>query len=286
MSEELRTLNSQNIWDAIDLLNRSSRDSSLRYDLDLFGFGRLTRYWNISHDYSLICYVDGKPVALMLNCVELETRDAYTFYWGVLPEFRTGKIAISLVETACQKLYDDGYVMHYAVAVPDRPVRRYRFVKFHAERVLIDMEARFLTLPPPDSLYSVRAITIDELPPSLRDDPVHWCQRLAFLQRAKTHLKFLGAFDGELLKSYAVLVSHSTNTTLSDIRLTDSSFSAAFELLRSLTLDENYRPPLTVNYVLENSQTHTLLTAAGFTVRRQLALLSRNLRTTVLPAVV
>src|SRR5438445_10509116 len=121
MSEDLRTLSPQNVWQAIDLLNRSSRDTSLKYDVDIFGFSRLMRYWNISYDYSLMRYVADQPAALILNCVEPGTRDAYTFFWGALPEFRTGRIAFSLVEAACRKLYEDGYLMHYTGAVPDRP---------------------------------------------------------------------------------------------------------------------------------------------------------------------
>jgi len=286
MSEDLRTLTTQNIWDAIDLLNRSSRDSSLRYDLDIFGFGRLSRYWNISHDYSLIRYVGGKPAALILNCVEPEARHAYTFYWGVLPEFRSGKIAISLVETACRKLHESGYVMHYAVAVPDRPARRYRFVKFQPERELVDMEAQSLTLPPPDPRYTARELDARELPrvSHLPDQPLHWCQRSTFLERATPYLKLVGAFDGELLQSYAVLVRHAGNSTLSDIRILDSCSSAAAELLRWITQQDSYRPPLTVNYVPENSETYALLTAGGLTIKRRYSLLSRNLRATFPPA--
>jgi hypothetical protein len=282
MLNDLRSLTPQNIWDAIDLLNRTSRDTSLRYDLDIFGFGRLTRYWGISYEYSLLCYVGGKAAALILNCVEPETRDAYTFFWGVLPEFRTGRIAIALVEAACQRLRDNGYLMHYAVAIPDRPARRYRFVKFQAECGLVDMEAQSLVLRAADSSYTVREITVEEMP-QLRvpENRIHWCQRHVFLRKAEPYLKFVGAFAGETLKSYAVLVSHAANTTLSDIRVFNSCFPAGFELLRWLEVHEDYRPPLTVTYVLEGSETHSLLSAAGFTVTRQFSLLSRDLRTTV-----
>ena len=175
--------------------------------------------------------------------------------------------------------------MHYAVAIPDRPARRYRFVKFQAECGLVDVEAQGLTLPPADSRYTVREITVDELPElSLPGNRIHWCQRHAFLRPAGPYLQFMGAFDGETLKSYAVLVSHATNTTLSDIRVLDSCSAAGFELLRHL--QENYPSPLMVSYVLENSETHFLLSAAGFSVTRQFSLLSRDLRATVVSTAV
>lgn len=289
MLEDLRSLTPQNVWDAIDLLNRTSRDTSLRYDLDIFGFGRLMRYWNISYEYSLLYYVDGKPVALILNCVEAETRDAYTFFWGVLPEFRTGKIAISLAEAACSKLWKGRYLMHYAVAIPDRPARRYRFVKFLPQCGLFDMEGLSLTLPPTDSHYAVREIELKEIDKKLflpPNDRIHWCQRPVFLQRAEPYLKFIGAFAGETLKSYAVIVSHAMNTTLSDLRIFDSCFAAGFELLHWVQFQESYRSPLTVTYVLENSETYSLLSAAGFSITRQFSLLSRDLGATVGPEVI
>lgn len=282
MSEDICTLSSHNIWDAIDLLNRSSRDSSLRYDLDIFGFGRLSRYWNISHEYSLIRYVAGKPAALILNCVDREARDAYTFYWGVLPEFRTSRIGLALVEAACRKLHENGYVMHYAVAVPDRPARRYRFVKFQPGSTFVDMEAQSINLPAPDARFEVRELTAEQLPALL--DLSHWCQRHTFLQRASGYLNIFGAFEGDLLKSYAVRILHSIHTTLSDIRVTDSSPSAALHLVRWLTVQENFQRPLTVNYVLENSAMHSLLTSLGFAVKRRFSLLSRDLRAMIAPA--
>src|SRR5262249_30379373 len=139
-----------------------------------------------------------------------------------------------------------------------------------------------LTLPPPDPRYTARELEAAELPRvSHRSDKlVHWCQRSTFLERAAPYLKFVGAFDGDCLKSYAVLVRHATNSTLLDIRILDSCFSAGAELLRWLTQEESYRPPLTVNYVLENTETYSLLTAAGLSTSRRYSLLSRNLRVT------
>src|SRR5262249_48806639 len=88
----------------------------------------------------------------------------------------------------------------------------------------------------------------------------------------------------ERLESYAVLVRHAGNCTLSDIRVLHSCFPAGAELLRSITQQESYRPPLTVNYVLENSETYSLLTAGGLTIKRRYSLLSRNLGATFPPA--
>jgi hypothetical protein len=234
----------------------------------------------------LIRYVAEKPAALILNCVEPGTRDAYTFFWGASPEFRTGRIAIPLVEAACRKLFDDGYLMHYAVAVPDRPARRYRFVRFNPACDLVDMEAQSANLPEADPRFLVKEIAAEALP-QLTLPPgehIHWCQRPAFLRRAATFLKFLAAFEGDSVKAYAVLVWQASNTTLSDIRSVDSS-PAVFELLRCLFVSEHYGAPLVATYVLENSETHTLLASVGFTVTRRFSLLSRDLCASFMPEV-
>jgi len=194
---------------------------------------------------------------------------------------------MSLVEAACRKLFDDGYLMHYAVAVPDRPARRYRFVRFNPACELVDMEAQSANLPEADPRFLIKEIEPEALP-QLSLSPgehIHWCQRLAFLRRAEPFLKFLAAFEGDSVKAYAVLVSQASNTTLSDIRSVDSCSPAVFELLRWLLASEHYRAPLAATYMLENRETHTLLASVGFTVKRRFALLSRDLRATFMPEV-
>ena len=190
-----------------------------------------------------------------------------------------------LVEAACRKLFDDGFLMHYAVAVPDRPARRYRFVRFNPACDLVDMEAQSANLPEADSRFLVKEIAAEALPqlPLPPGEHIHWCQRPAFLRRAAPFLKFVAAFDDDSVKAYAVLVPQSSNTTLSDIRSVDSSSPAVFELLRWLFASEQYRAPLVATYVLENSKTNSLLASAGFTVRRRFSLLSRDLRASFVP---
>jgi hypothetical protein len=282
MSAELRALDPQNLQDAIDVMNRSSRGTSLAYDLDIFGFRWLARYWNFSYEHSRICYVEDEPAALMLNCIDPDAHDAYTFYWGALPRFRHGRISLSLVEACCRKLYEDGYAMHYAVALPDRPVSRYRFVQFKPQCDLVDMQAQSPSLPTVDSRFEVRAVGVDDLP-QLALPPgeyLHWCQRYAFLRRAAPFLKFLASFAGHEMKAYAVVLAQFPNTTLSDLRSAESCSAAGYELLRWL-LVHDYRPPLTATHVLEQSYAHRLLTASGFAVTRQFSVLFRNLHATL-----
>lgn len=280
MSEDLRPLTPENQQDAIDLLNRSSTGTSLSYDLDIFGFRWIARYWNISYELSFIYYVKNEPVAVMLNCVDPEAHDAYTFYWGVLPKLRNGAIALPLVETCCKMLRSKGYETHYAVALPDRPVRRYRFVGFTPEHELIDLETHSLRLPEADSRFQVREVAIDDLPQWTLPpaEYVYWCQRRSFLHHASSFVKFLACFADAEIKAFAVVLPQYPTATLTDLRSAENCMAAGHELLRWLTLQPYYGTPLTATYVSESSYAHQLLTSAGFVPKRRFFVIARDLR--------
>ncbi len=281
MSADLRTINLQNLPDAIRLMNESSRGMSFEWNLDLFSFLALLRYWDFSYEYSLIGYVQDEPAALIINCANPESHEAYTVYWGALPKFRTQRISLVLFNTCCKKMRDDGYFMLHGVSVPDRPVRRYRFIQAQPERNLVDMEAESPNLPAADPTLEVREIDVEALAqfPLAAGEFLHWSQRHVFLRNVAPFQQILGAFSGDILKAYAVALPRSPNTTLTDLRSIDSDLSAGCELLRWL-VERNYRPPFTVNYVFEQSYAHRVLTSAGFSVKRQFSTLTRDLRAT------
>jgi hypothetical protein len=281
MSADLRTINLQNLPDVIRLMNESSRGMSFEWNLDLLSFMAFLRYWDFSYEHSLIGYVENEPAALIINCANPESHEAYTVYWGALPKFRTQRISLILFNACCKKLRDDGYFMLHGVSVPDRPVRRYRFIQAQPELSLVDMEAELPNLPAPDPNLEVREINVDALSqfPLTAGEPFHWSQRLAFLRNVAPFQQFLGAFSGNMLRAYAVALPHSSNTTITDLRSAGSDPSPGYELLRWL-LHGNYRPPFTANYVFEQSYAHRLLTSAGFSVKRQFSTLTRDLRAT------
>ena len=57
MPEEIQAITLQNLDDAVYLMNESSRGMSFEYNLEMFGFLSLARYWNFSYENSLIRYV-------------------------------------------------------------------------------------------------------------------------------------------------------------------------------------------------------------------------------------
>jgi len=280
MSPDLRTLTLQNIPDAIHVINESSRGTSLECPLDLVRFLFLSRYWNFSYAHSLIRYVENEPAAVVINCTDPEHQDAFTFYWGAVPKFRSQRRSLNLFDACCNKLHDDGYTTLHGISVPDRQVRRYRFIQAHAQHDLVDMETMTPALPAAEPRFAVRPIDIDivsqvALPPS---DSLFWCQRHSFLRNATPFFQFAGAFQGDALQAYMVVEPGSTKNAVIDLRSPESCFAAGYELLRWLL--QHYQPPFTATHVLPGSYAHGLLTGAGFDVKREFSLLTRDLRAT------
>jgi hypothetical protein len=284
MSDEPRVLSMENLPDAIRILNESSRGMSFEWHLDLFGFLALARYWGISEQHTLLGYEAGEPAALIITSTDPHAREAYIVYWAALPQFRKHRTAIRLFESCCQKLYEDGYEMLHGASVPDRPVRRYRFIKSDAEHSVLDMEADMPKLPEPDSRFDVREIDLDTISKVALPvgEPVHWCQRNSFLKNGSIFFQFFGAFEGETLRAYSISVRNATPSTSVDFRSPDSSIAAGYELLRWIS-SHDYRPPMFASYAFENSYAHRLLSAAGFTIKRHFDTLIRDLRTTCNP---
>lgn len=278
MSDDLRPITGHNMSDAIQILNVSSRGMLCEYNLDFFGFLLVWGYWNLSYEYSFISYVNDSPAALMLNSVDPQTREAYTFYWGTLPKFRNPRLSISLVNSCCQKLHDDGYILHYGDSAPERHVNRYRHVHFLPQNTYFDMEASSPDLPPADPSYAVIPIAVADLPTANRET-LHWCQRPSFLNHSAKFVQILGAFKDNSLKAYAVLLTQASTTMLSDLRSADRSLDAGNQLLRAV-VSQNFRPPFKVSYVFENSYPHHLLASAGFTITRSFHTIVRDLRST------
>lgn len=281
MPEELQTINLQNLNDVIYLINESSRGMSFEYDLETFGFLSLARYWNFSYEHSLIRYVDGEAAAVIINCVDPDAHDAYTFYWGAVPKFRTRKISFSLFDASCQQLFDKGYNIVYGDAVLDRAVRRYRFIQGEPQHEIIQLRAMTPNLPPADPAFQVRPIDAGMLgqhsiPPNAL---VHWCQRRSFLRNAASYLHFVGAFRGDTLAGYMVLLAPSSNTVIVDMVASNESSTAGNELVRWLVA-QNYRPPFIATHVFEQSYAFRSLTSMGFREQKRLSTLFRDLHKT------
>jgi hypothetical protein len=281
MAEQIRSLDAETLPAAISLLNESSRGTSIECIFDPLSFLLLARYWNFSFNHSLLLYVDNEPAALAMHCGDPELHEAFNYHWGTLPKFRTLRIALTLAEACAQKLRKDGYISVYGDSLPERPVRRWRFVHFYPKYSLVGMQSTDPHLPSADPRIEIRAITPDIVArlPLLPDEPFHWCQRVKFLTSAAPFHVFLGAFRNNSLVGYAAALRKSEIPTLIDLRSIDSDTAVGYALLRSLR-EIDPRAPFRAYYVFEDSYLHRLLNQSGFANYRQFSILCRDLPTT------
>lgn len=277
---ELVKISMDNLNDVIRIVNESSRGMLIEYNLDFFSYLALSQYWHFSYDYSLLRYVDGEPAAVIIACTEPESHDGFIYYWGALPKFWRHPVALPLFETCCERLYQDGYRTLYGLAAPDRPARRYRFIKSHPQHTLLDFQASTVQLPPRDVRFEVRPLSIEEACSlAALAEPVHWCQRPTFLRRAAGFLQCFGAFDASGLQACACVLPQADCTNLADLRSRDGSLPAGYELLRWLT-DHDFQQPMRAATVIEGTYADRLLTEAGFIPRKHLTTLQRDLPST------
>lgn len=270
----------ENLQDAVYLVRESSRGMSLEYDLDTVGFLTLARFWNFCYEHSLLVYVNDEPAAIAIHCTEPQLHEAYTYYWGVVPKFRSLRLSLHLAETCARKLRSDGYTIVRGDTVPDHPVRQWRFVHFYPQEELVDMQSDAPNLPAADTSFSVREISLAAIEPLLNSSaqPTHWCQRLTFLRHAAAFLQFVGAFSGDVPIAYMACFRKPSGTTLWDVRCPCASTNAGYELLRWAT--NHCPPPFTACYVFDKSDSQRLLTNAGFSTKRRFYSLVRDLVTT------
>ena len=277
---ELVKISADNFDDVVRIVNESSRGMLIEYNLDIFSYLALSQYWHFSYDYSLIRFVDGEAAAVIIACTEPERQDGFIYYWGALPKFWRHSVALPLFETCCERLYRDGYRTLYGIAAPDRPARRYRFVKSHPQHTLLDLQTSAVQLPARDLRFEVRPLPIDEVHSlTASSEPVHWCQRPAFLRHAARFLQCFGAFDASGLQAYAIVLPQSDCTNLVDVRSQNGSLPAGYELLRWFT-DHDFQQPMRAATIIESTYADRLLTDAGFIPRKRFTTLYRDLEAT------
>ena len=277
MPGELHTFSQQNLPDVVRTLNESSRSTSLNYNLDTTSFPSLWRYWNFSSTYSLLLYVEHEPAAVVIHSVDPLSRQAFAFYWGAIPRFREQGLARFLFEASCKKMADDQYTLLYADSLPERPAERYRSLHFQPNRVVVNLRADHPPSIPAEARFEIRSmpeasISNLVLPP---DESLHWTQRPEFLRNIASYLQFVGAFEDDCLKAYAVVAPRASQTTILDFRSPGSCRPAGLQLLRHLA--ELAPVPISASYVSEPSYTYNLLTESGFVVTHRFSVLQLDL---------
>jgi hypothetical protein len=278
MSVEFRSITLQNLQEAVDVLNESSKGTSVEQQLDSANFLVLAHHWNFSYEQSLVTYDDARPVAIIVNCTDRESSAAYTFYWGAIPSIRHSRIALRLFEASCAKLRDDGYTMLYGDSVPDRAAQRYRFIHAVSACNLLQMQTASVMLPPQETPFAMRQLDQADLAKiQLQpDENLHWTQRPHFARNAIGSIHLLGAYDDGGLQAYTTLWPQAAQTTILDLRSPTSNLPAGHALVRSL-LALKYPLPFVATNVPENSYSQQVFSDADFRIEKRYSFLRRQL---------
>ncbi len=263
MSVEIQRIHPGNLQDVVEVVNRSSSGHVFQYNLDVFGFMALSRFWNLSYEHSFLCYVANRPAGVMLNAVDPAEREAFSLYWGVLPDFRGGRVAMSLMHAYFSLLQRQGYLRTSADTAHGSPSPIYEKLGARSRHVFAEVESEMLALPEDQGEYDVREPDSQQLLSILSSfpGPRHWAQGPNFYSNSVRSLSPLAAFKDGRVEGYLVRTFSSGCLSVLDFRF--ASESAGHMLLRS-AFNPNVPPPYRVSFVTVPSREYDLLCDAGF----------------------
>jgi len=263
---DLRLVSLANLDDVIQVMNDSSHTVLLRFNLDRAQFLALSRFWDFSYNHSYIGYVGGEPAGIVLNSVDPDSREALSFYWGVMPAFRKRRLSMALAFRYLNQVRAEGYLRAHADAGADSPTAVYEKLGYRATQVLTQMESGAPQLPQQSSGCEIRHLEIEELLASREpflSDPLYWAQRPRFLRHAAKMLEALGAYRAGSLVAYAVLTAWPGHTMFVEFQTTADDEAAGLDLLRYMTR-ERYPAPLILSFIRWPSPMYALLRKADF----------------------
>jgi hypothetical protein len=276
---DLRPISFQNLDDVVRLINLSSCDAPMQFDLDFMGFLAISRLWQISYAHSWLAYTEGKAVGVILNTVDPTQREAYSFYSGILPEFRKRGIFREMMLTYLNQIRREEYLRTYADTMSPIILTFCRGLGYEVIRELVDVESR---APQPlkftNEMYEVRSLSTEQLftewsepEPPFRS----WKTRRRFMLAAESLLQVLAAYHDGSPQAYAIAGRWPGQTAILDLQYKPQSRSAGHALLASLERN-GYAAPFCAYDISPGSAVHGLLSQSGFqTVRRTQGLMLR-----------
>jgi len=262
MPSDLRPIHAGNLEDLLHVIRGSSHGHIFQLDLDIFGFLALSRFWNFSYQHSFLNYVSGQPAGALLNCADPEEHQAYTFYWGVLPEFRRGRVAMSLIH-AFKLLRDQGYLTIEADETVESPSTIYKKLGYLPTQSFAELQTGKIDIASVNDQIELHEIDVDRL---LADWPLfpgfrHWAQRPNFMRNSVKFVEFLAAFTNETMSGYIVVTRLSGHSVISDLRFQNRE--AGLALLRRIS-GADFPPPYSASFVPVPSSAYQLLIDVGF----------------------
>jgi hypothetical protein len=273
----IRLIETADIPNAVAVINKSSRGHSFELQLDGTKFLALSSFWNFSYRHSYIAFTDqGEPAGVVVNSVDPDTRETYSYYWGVMPQFRGTHLGIRLATTYLDQVARDDFSTAHAEASADSPNAIYRRLGFDVAQVAIEMECPGSGFEDgrPLSELPVRRLELNEFlhaSAGFRKQPLCWIQRPGSLRNAARFLRFVCCDTA----SAACRVGPD-ETMIIDLQFDPADKRAATALISYLVC-EAIPHGCKISSIQTNSALHTLLLELGFVVVKRATCLTLDL---------
>src|SRR4051794_27055368 len=125
MPSSVRPIGLADIPAVASIMNDSSRGHGFEFRVQPIDFLFLSSLWQFSYRHSYLGLIDSEPVGVVLNCLDAASREAYSFYWGVVPSRRGRPVSMALVHKYLDQLRQEGYLRTHLDASLSSPLAIY-----------------------------------------------------------------------------------------------------------------------------------------------------------------
>ena len=262
----IKRTSTQDIDGIVAVINESSHGFSFQFRVDRTTFLALSRFWNFSYQHSYIGYHDSQAGGVIINSVDHGAREGYSFYWGVLPQFRRGGLGLALYNAYLDQAAGEGFASTYGDTSLDSPHSIFRRLGYETQQELVQMRGSV-----PSSYFSqqdsneppVRGIHPEEFFEALgrsQSSRHCWMQRPRALRKAAPFLRFVKSGN-----TYAAYLPYPQGSMVMDCIWDHPAERPVLALLSHIAthsgggLCQFFAVPV-------RSALHGLLTELGFTV--------------------
>lgn len=275
---DVRPLTLDNVMDAITVVNASSAGRTFAFDLDLFKFLTLSRFWRLTYAYSYVAYVEGQPAGVLLNSVDPAAREAYTFYWGVAEKFRKTRVAWELlVHAHIGRLRRERYNRTSGDTSTDSPMSSFRKLGYRPTCELVEVAADGLDPDAGPGEPDVRSLRIGDLLTTLPSGEARpWTATRYFLEGAESMLETLGVWQGERLTAWLAATRFTGCTVMMMLGHAPGASADLAALIRELPA-RGFPAPFTASHIPSASPEYAVLERLGFCTRQRWSHISLDL---------
>jgi hypothetical protein len=266
-----------NIGDVVRILNLSSRERTFEYCFDVARFLATAQMWNLSYGHSWVGYCRAEAAGVVLNAVDPPSREAYSAYWGVLPDFRRQGVLSELYGAYLGQFRREGYLRVHGDAHADSPWPLFDKLGWRRGSRCFQMEAAKPRPGPAGAACVVRPLDAAELARQWPEEgPARcWTGARAFLRNAGQAIEILGAFRRGDLQAYCVATALPGHTLLLHLDQRPAYEGASRQLIGHIA--ENRPAPYSAYMAPDGSAFHAALSAAGFAATREIAAITLDL---------